>query len=204
MVTKQELEKHDSSSNDSSDGSSSPSGVKNVLLDLDQTIISGEATDEYDISKYKDKMKKFDYGNMEGYYIIFERPGLQKFLDYLFANFNVSVWTAASKDYALFIIENMILKNHPKRKLDYILFSYHCDLSEKVKGGSKNLEMLSDVYQLPGYTKENTIIVDDNPEVVDTQPQHVIEAEPFFFLDEDSDKDTFLKDTVVPKLKELK
>ena len=41
----------------------------------------------------------------DGHYKVFERPGLQEFLDYLFANFNVSVWTAASKSYALFIID---------------------------------------------------------------------------------------------------
>ena len=178
--------------------------VKNIILDLDQTLISGECTDDYDISEYKKKMKKFEYGDMEGFYIIFERPGLQEFLDFLFENFNVSVWTAASKDYALFIIDNMLLKNKPERKLDYIFFSYHCDISEELKGGSKNLEMLSDVYNLPGYTKDNTVIIDDNSEVIDTQPDHVIVALPFYFLDENSENDDFLEKIAKPKLLELK
>ena len=46
-------------------------------------------------------MEKFSYHDMDGYYIVFERPGLQEFLDYLFANYIVSVWTAATKDYAI-------------------------------------------------------------------------------------------------------
>ena len=56
----------------------------NVLLDLDQTVISAEGDDEYDHDKSKDKAKKFKFHDMDGYYIVFERPGLQPFLDWLF------------------------------------------------------------------------------------------------------------------------
>jgi TFIIF-interacting CTD phosphatase-like protein len=77
----------------------------NFILDLDQTIISGEPVEEYSIEKNKKKASKFRFETMENYYIIFERPGLQQFLTFLFKNFNVSIWTAASKDYALFIIK---------------------------------------------------------------------------------------------------
>ena len=82
----------------------------NVFLDLDQTLISAEANDEFDFNNSKEKSKKFTSYDMDGYYIVFERPGLQDFLDYLFANFNVSIWTAASKDYAIFIIDKLYLK----------------------------------------------------------------------------------------------
>ena len=79
----------------------------NIILDLDQTLISAEVSEEHNFKKYEMKSKLFDYKDMDGYYIVYERPGLQKFLDYLFENFNVSIWTAASKDYALFIIEKI-------------------------------------------------------------------------------------------------
>ena len=101
----------------------------NVVLDLDQTLISAEDWDSKDFKKHKNKAKKFEFHDMDGYYIVFERPNLQSFLDYLFANFNVSVWTAASKDYALFIIDKIILSK-PGRHLDWIFFSY-CDISKK-------------------------------------------------------------------------
>ena len=79
-----------------------------VILDLDQTIISAETPKEIDLTgQDKIKAKKFTFHDMDNYYIVFERPGLQKFLDFLFANFSVSVWTAASKDYAAFIIKNI-------------------------------------------------------------------------------------------------
>jgi hypothetical protein len=166
----------------------------NIILDLDQTIISAESTDDYDFKKNKSKAKNFVFHDMDGYYIVFERPGLQKFLDYLFVNCNVSVWTAASKDYALFIIDKIILKNKANRNLDWIFFSYHCDISKNKKNGSKNLAMLWDVYKLKGYNKDNTIIIDDYEEVYETQPDNCIIAVPFEFEKENSYKDKYLKD----------
>jgi hypothetical protein len=152
----------------------------NIILDLDQTIISAESSEEYDKAKNKTKEKKFIFHNMDNYYTIFERPGLQIFLDYLFKNFNVSIWTAASKDYALFII-------------DWVFFSYHCDLSRKLTKRSKSLSMLWDVYQIDGYTKDNTIILDDYDEVFKTQEDNCIIAIPFEFEDKNSHKDNYLK-----------
>jgi len=175
----------------------------NIFLDLDQTVISAEATEDYKPRKYKQKAKLFDHKNMNGYYIVFERPGLQEFLDYIFENFNVSVWTAASKDYALFIIQNMILKNKPNRELDWVFFSYHCDISSKIKNGTKDLAMLWEIYKLPGYNSKNTIILDDYDEVYNTQPGNCIIAEAFEFTEEGSENDDFLK-RLVPKLKKMK
>ncbi len=164
----------------------------NVLLDLDQTLISAEGDDEYNPEKSKDKAKKFISHDMDGYYIVFERPGLQEFLDYLFKNFNVSVWTAASKDYATFIVEKILLQNKPERNLDWIFFSYHCDISKKLKNGSKDLSTLWDIYKVDGYNKDNTVIIDDYDEVYKTQPSNCIIAKPFEFSDKKSYQDTYL------------
>lgn len=165
----------------------------NVILDLDQTLISAEADEEYDFEKNKEKAKLFEFEDMDGYYIVFARPGLQEFLDYLFANFNVSVWTAASKDYALFIIEKMILANKDNRKLDWIFFSYHCDLSEEHKGSSKDLSTIWDVHGIEGYGKDNTVILDDYDEVYNAQPGNCVVAPPFEFTEEGSEHDSFLE-----------
>jgi hypothetical protein len=175
----------------------------NILLDLDQTLISAESTSDYNFKKNKSKSKKFTFYDMDGYYIVFERPDLQSFLDDLFANFNVSIWTAASKDYALFIIDKIILQNKPERKLDWVFFSYHCDISKKMKKGSKSLEMLWDVYEIPGYNKNNTFILDDYDEVYNTQPNNCIIAKAFEFEDSDSNQDDFLKQ-LSEKLKDFK
>jgi TFIIF-interacting CTD phosphatase-like protein len=168
----------------------------NVLLDLDQTLISAEPTEECDLKKVKDKAKKFTFHNMDGYYVVFERPGLQEFLTFLFDNFNVSVWTAASQGYAVYIIDKIILADK-NRKLDYIFFAYHCDISENKKKGTKDLSMLWDFYKLTAvsentYKPENTIILDDYDEVHETQIGNCIRVPEFQFTKENSDKDDFL------------
>lgn len=177
----------------------------NILLDLDQTIISAHADEEYDFKTHKEKAKKFKYSDMDGYYIVFQRPGLQKFLDFLFKHFNVSIWTAASKDYALYIVEHIILAKKG-RNIDWIFFSYHCDISKHFKKGTKDLSMLWDIYKIPGYDNTNTYIIDDYDEVYKTQPNNCIIALPFEFMDKHSESDDFLHklSQELPKLKEYK
>lgn len=175
-----------------------------ILLDLDQTLISAEASDEIDFSKYKHKEAKFRVDDMDGYYMVYSRPHLQEFLDYLFKNFNVTIWTAASKDYALFIVDKIILNNQPERKLDFIFFSYHCDLSKKNKKYSKELCMLWDIHKIPGYSYKDTVILDDyKADVHKCQPNNCIIAPPFEFTREGSENDTFLLD-LIPELEKMK
>ena len=119
----------------------------------------------------------------------------KEFLTYLFDNFNVSVWTAASKDYALFVIDKAIIANNSNRKLDYVFFSYHCDISEKLspKQGTKDLSLLWDKFNLDGYNKDNTVILDDyKKDVHKIQPNNCIIAKAFEFTSDDSPKDDFL------------
>lgn len=163
-----------------------------IVLDLDQTIISSENVKGFN---NRDKMKLFNYSTMDNYYYIFERPGLQSFLNYLFKNYRVSIWTAASKDYALFIIENIILKGKYKRKIEWIFYSYHCDISEKLMKSIKNLSLLSDIFRIDDFDK-NTFIFDDNDEVYEAQPKRCLVAKPFYFTDEGSEHDNYLEQVV--------
>jgi TFIIF-interacting CTD phosphatase-like protein len=176
----------------------------NIILDLDQTLISAEPCEEIDMRKYKNKSKLFRSDNMDGYYIVYSRPFLQEFLTFLFNNFNVTIWTAASKDYALFIIENIILNKDNSRELDFIFFSYHCKLSKHHKKYSKELSMLWDIHNLPEYSSKNTVILDDfKSDVHKCQPNNCIIAPPFEFTEKGSENDTFLKD-LIPQLEALK
>ena len=173
-----------------------------LFLDLDSTLIFSEDLPGYDKKNYLTKQTLFKYKDMDKEYRVFERPHLDKFLDYVFENFDVSVWTAASKDYALFIIKHMLLKK-PNRKLDYILFSYHCDYSDKHKKGTKDLEMLWDFYKIKGYNKNNTRIIDDYHEVYETQPKNCFRIKPFVFSKKYSEYDNELI-KMIEKLKKWK
>lgn len=167
---------------------------KNIVLDLDNTLICAEALDEFPFDKegIKEKSCRFDLHEMDGYYIVFERPHVQKFLDYIFKNYDVSVWTAASKDYALFIIDKILLRNKPERRLKYVLFSYHCDISEREYDGIKDLRTMWEHFDLPNFKANNTIIIDDLKDVYEIQPGNCIRVEAFEVLKEGSEHDTEL------------
>ena len=180
----------------------------NIFLDLDNTIISAEALEDFPFTK-KDilhKVMKFTFYNMDGYYLVFERPHLQEFLDYLFVNYNVSVWTAASRYYALFIINKIILKKKD-RKLNYVFWDYHGQISKKKyktisNGDPKNLKLLWEFFKLDGINENNTIIIDDFSDVTDVQPGNSIRIKEFNILDDNSENDNELLGNIKPEIQQ--
>lgn len=183
----------------------------NLVLDLDNTLLSSISTEE-ELAVKKDNplaygkaLRKLNWVRMPESYLIFERPGLQKFLDFVFKRFNVSVWTAASKLYALFIIKNILIKGNPERKLDYILFSHHCRISSRLcrsKGTDKchkKLEFLEKKFGIK-YDPEETIILDDHDEIFKNQPNNCIHIKAFDVID---DPVKSLKDKELYKLRSL-
>lgn len=173
----------------------------NIILDLDNTIISSLSRDE-ERRKHASKFHNFIWEDMDGQFKVFERPNLQEFLNFLFSNFNVSIWTAASKNYALFIIDKFILID-PKRKIQNIFFSYHCRESFKETGHQKKLSILWKLYQLDIYNRDNTYIIDDHINVYLTQPSRCINIYPFEFQNKTSSHDIELLDNLLPYLEKI-
>jgi len=152
-----------------------------VILDLDSTVINSlDLQDEINYAP-KEFQEKFDSVVMKGYYRIFERPFLQDFLDYIFREFDVSVLTAADKDYAVFIVENIILKK-PGRKLKYLFYSYHVGLSENYFNSPKDLRILWQVFKIGNFFPCNSVIIDDLPAVYNNNKYNAIPAEKFDLL----------------------
>lgn len=177
------------------------SAIKNVVLDLDETLISAVEVDEIQndahlTENFKRRSPLFKYHLLDKDYVIFERPGVQEFLNFLFENYNVAVWTAASKDYALFVVEKVFMNNHPDRKLDFICYARHCDES-KAKTGC--LKQLNNLFHLHKYTPQNTVIIDDNSNVL-SQKNHCIRARSFDFTNLDSHEDKYLNGTIRRKV----
>ena len=149
----------------------------NVLLDLDNTIINAlEDEERKNLPTYF--QDKFKHEDMLPFFRVFARPHLEEFLDYLFANFNVGVFTAAEHMYAKFIIDKFILTK-PNRKLDVVLFRYHFDLSHKLYNKTKGLELLWDFTHLYNYYPCNTVIIDDLSDVLNDNPYNTIPVESF-------------------------
>ncbi len=140
----------------------------NVVLDLDSTLIN--TVDYNPLLESVYKCKKYDENTL-----ICARPYLDEFLEWLFDNCNVSVFTAADKDYALFVINNFI----GKRKMDFIFYRYHLYMGMKDFGGAKDLRLIWDTFKMYDFDCSNTLIIDDSPEVKATNPLNCIMIHPF-------------------------
>lgn len=183
----------------------------NFILDLDQTIISAykfkknkktiynliddrseTKTNSIDIAT----LDKQDYLILSDYFII-ARPGLQDFLNFLFENFEVSVWTAATKNYGIEIIKHFILNNFKtkNRKLKYFFWIEHCAYSTECSKceDKNNLDVIKNLKYLEkvSFTNENTILLDDGLHHYEykNNKYNIILVPGFFFTDND---DNFL------------
>ena len=174
-----------------------------IILDLDETLINSQPLEELTPDERKRFMRRFRTHNMDGYYLVSERPYLQQFLDYLFSNHDISVWTAASHDYANFIITNIILTK-PERKINFFFWDSHCKLSKKKFKNPKKLDLLWDIFKCEKLNKHNTFIIDDLDDVYNEQKCNSIPViPPFDVFDNNSDGDQFLK-KLIPVLENIK
>jgi hypothetical protein len=150
----------------------------NVILDLDNTIINTlpieKATpfmNEFWYSPYKHNSFLSD--------VIMARPGLDDFLDWLFKNCKVSVFTHADKEYAMYIVNTFILQGKKNRKLDMIYYRYHVEMALDIFKGYKDLRLLWDEFKVFDVYPSNTVIIDDNPMVKKSNPYNTIQIYPF-------------------------
>lgn len=164
----------------------------NVFLDLDNTLISSVSYQE--INKHVRNNTTLKYHTYDNQYIIFERPYLQQFLDFLFSNFNVSVWSAATKDYVMFIVNNIICTK-PNRHIKMILHSDHCEMSRSINAHTpKDLRFV--FYKISDYSPYNTFIIDDLLPVYSAQPNNCISI-PAFDIDKPDTNDSALKNIII-------
>jgi hypothetical protein len=95
----------------------------------------------------------------------------------------VAVFTAADKDYAIWVVNNFILTK-PNRRLDFFFYRYHLDLSNKHFGGVKNLRILWDLFNIYNFFPNNTVIIDDLDYVYKTNPYNTIRIPAFSVVDD--------------------
>lgn len=165
----------------------------NAVLDLDNTLICSLTMSEINDHQVSSKLR---YKDMEEYYRVFARPYLETFLTFLFANFDVSVWTAASRSYMMFIIDNFILTK-PNRKLKMALHDKNCDQSRQLfnKKTPKDLRYLFE-FKSQNFHACNTFIIDDLAHVKLAQPTMVIQCPYFDVTQLGAHKDRFLKNII--------
>lgn len=185
----------------------------NVILDLDSTLIHSILLDEWkkivstkstDVSsKYATAHNRIRYGD---HWMMLQRPRVQSFLDALFRNFNVAVWSSAGPEYVQFVVRRTIqpVAKRAKRPLDFVWDSTQTDAATKASKHGNDLKPLTKVFEEfseLGYTAKNTVIIDDHVSVFNTNPRNTIMMPPFNPFCVDSSEDTLLKSALTYLLK---
>ena len=161
----------------------------NLVLDIDETLIHAVTR------KNKKASFSIKFSTGEQYYILV-RPGLKKFLRYVFKNFKtVNIWTAATKDYAIAIMSNVLTKQQISR-LKFFNTRKQCS-----SDGSKPLVDIFDTPQAKklGITRFNTLMIDDKSGVLKHNPGNGIIVQPWIGNQSDNSLDrlTLLLDVIL-------
>ena len=136
----------------------------NVVLDLDETLI--HVSNEHNASRKYDFV--FSLGGATYYGL--KRPNLDLFLKYIFhACRSVSVWTAGTRDYAIAVLNHIMT---PEQRRSLAFFKTREDLVRVESGYHKPLKVM---FLDPRSTKfgimpDNTIMIDDREEVLQSNP----------------------------------
>ena len=136
--------------------------IDSVVLDLDHTLIycPDNVVDVPKNSFHLKSHRVFLDGRM---HVIFERPFLREFMQGLGSK-KIAVWTAASSDYADFIVHNILVPYLlPHQKIEFLWHRTHCSESTKKYGILKHLELLG--AKKTAIDPKRAILIDDNTDV---------------------------------------
>jgi len=152
---------------------------KNLVLDLDNTLISTVPENISTVIEGTIQTIPLPYVIYENSLkmLIYPRPYLQEFLDFIFENYNVSVFTAAESNYAYYIIRTILLQDKTDRKIDFIMTYPHYQNCYDLHGKFKYIDYIT--CKINSYNRKNTKILDDSELVAISNPDNIIKAEPF-------------------------
>jgi RNA polymerase II subunit A small phosphatase-like protein len=143
----------------------------NLILDIDETLVHSIPAESFNV---KLPAKPDFYFTIEGiYYFVYKRPGLDQFLEYAFKNFNISIWTAADKEYAKMIIKNILTKSQI-RKLHF--FYYRSNCVNNRRGFVKPLNRIFESKEITYIKEKNTIMLDNSPHALQLNLKNTIIA----------------------------
>ena len=114
----------------------------NIILDIDETLGHNIRKSLWDQVPERDKIK-YKYLNF-GKNIFVLRPYVKKFVKFLFDNFNVSIWTFGSRDYALWVAHNILIDGNKNRTVKNVMWSTHDTFAKEIsdEGYGKDLKYL--------------------------------------------------------------
>lgn len=153
-----------------------PNAEKKLLvLDLDETLI-------YAIEEGLKRRSDFRVGQ----YYVYKRPFVETFLDFCFENYNVAVWTTATKSYAEEILKVILKAEH---ELQFLWTRERCTLTFDEEEREHFFVKRMSKIRRRGYKLESVIVVDDSPNVWQDSYGNLVRVSKF----EGDEKDDELK-----------
>ncbi len=126
-----------------------------LILDIDETLIHTEMEPKkYNINE-SDYNFDFKFEDKEDFFFTKKRPYLDQFIKYAFDNFEVAIWTSATKPYAESILDNIGIEI---KNLKLFYTRENCTLKYQDGIFIKNLQKL----RKKKINLSNVLIVDDN------------------------------------------
>lgn len=148
---------------------------KLLILDLDETLIFASETP---LSQPPDFL-------VSNNYYVYKRPFVEQFLVWCFENFDVAVWTSATKDYAAEIVANIFPQ--PQGNLSFLWSRERCTPSLDLETQETFWEKKITKLRRRGYNLENIIVVDDTPQMWRNSYGNLVRVKSYFGELEDSE-----------------
>jgi RNA polymerase II subunit A small phosphatase-like protein len=166
-----------------------------LILDLDETLIHSE-----EFPRTKESKEKFDFKvHCEGddyWFMTKKRPFLKEFIEYIFNNFDIGIWTASTRDYASLVLKNIGID---ESKLKFFYTRENCtlrlDYNTNSYYGIKNLQKLKKRSWAKPYTTkvgqmrelDRVLIVDDIVDTAVNNYSNLVLIKPFYFNEDDTE-----------------
>ena len=163
----------------------------NVIFDIDETLVNTVKFDSFsDLKDMSNNLifKKLDLPKAK--LVMFFRPKLLKLIDFCFKNFNVGFWTAGNSLYCKKVLGHL-LNEEQYNNCNLILAREKNDYVElKTKMIYKNitdeymvikpLDLLwNDETLSKNFNEDNTIIIDNNPDILNQNPENSVVIKDF-------------------------
>jgi TFIIF-interacting CTD phosphatase-like protein len=142
--------------------------AKLLVLDLDETLIHARDHDDPDLA--------WPPHATVGGYRMYRRPGVEQFLATVLDRFEaVGVWTAASNDYAAFMLDSIV----DRERLRFVYTRERCTQRRDLELAETYI--LKDLAKLKrfGYGKGQILVVDDTPRNLQRSYANLVAIPPF-------------------------
>lgn len=172
-----------------------------VILDIDETLLHSVSLNSFNKRLFEREPGQYNLNSTSGlrflmilHYVSYLRPYLKPFLNYLFENWEVALWTSGGSAYAQAVAEAMLtLVEAPDVQFSFVFSDGNCTRryvesfgGMYATGGwvnTKNLKKL----KRKGYDLRRVLMIDNSPEKLQKNYGNLVQVSDFTGNPEDSE-----------------